>query len=141
MISMLSQTLKKIKKHGHFHRYRYSSELDGSLEQEELSKLKDIELINHLFPRFSISEDYRTVRTAILLSYAEKPPKTIAVTSALPQEGKTTTLVNLAVAFSQLGEQVLIVEDPLQGVCIQDPNKRHLGNSFGTDPSQSIRTN
>jgi capsular exopolysaccharide synthesis family protein len=115
MIPFLSADgLKKIKKHGHFHRYRYSSELDGSLEQEELSKLKDIELINHLFPRFSISEDYRTVRTAILLSYPEKPPKTIVVTSALPQEGKTTTLVNLAVAFSQLGEQVLIVDSDMR---------------------------
>jgi succinoglycan biosynthesis transport protein ExoP len=115
MIPFLSADgLKKMKKHGHYHSYRYSSELDGALDQEELSKLKDIELINHLFPRFSISEDYRTVRTAILLSYPEKPPKTIAVTSALPQEGKTTTLVNLAVAFSQLGEQVLILDSDMR---------------------------
>jgi capsular exopolysaccharide synthesis family protein len=115
MIPFLSAGgLKMIKKYGHHHGYHHSSELDGSSEQKELSQPKDIELINYLFPRFSISEDYRTVRTAILLSSAEKPPKTIAVTSALPQEGKTTTLVNLAVAFSQLGEQVLIVDSDMR---------------------------
>ena len=101
--------MKKMRKHGYY-RYHYSSEQQSAVKQSELAKLNTIELINHLHPKFSISEDYRTVRTSILLSYPETPPKTIAFTSALPKEGKTATVANMAVAFSQLGLNVLIVD-------------------------------
>jgi capsular exopolysaccharide synthesis family protein len=72
------------------------------------------ELINYYHPKLSISEDYRTIRTSILLSHAENPPKSILVTSALPKEGKSVTVSNLAVAFSQLGERILVVDSDLR---------------------------
>ncbi len=80
----------------------------------ELAKIKNIELINHEFPSLFISEEFRTIRTSLLLSNADKPPKSLLVTSSLPGEGKTATLSNLAVAFSQLGEKVLIVDADLR---------------------------
>jgi capsular exopolysaccharide synthesis family protein len=92
-------------------RYAYGKE--GSREDEMSPKIKSVELINYFYPDIPISEDYRTVRTSILLSH-ETPPKTILVTSALTQEGKTTSVANLAVSFSQLGENVLIIEADLR---------------------------
>ena len=82
--------------------------------REALPLVKSIELVNLHFPKLSISEDYRTVRTSILLSQAENPPKTILVTSCLPEEGKTSTLVNMAVSFAQLNEKILIIEADLR---------------------------
>lgn len=87
---------------------------DESPEGEDIPKTKEIELINHLYPQFSISEDYRTVRTSILLSHAESPPKSIVFTSAMPMEGKSTTVVNMAVSFSQLEEKILVIDSDLR---------------------------
>jgi capsular exopolysaccharide synthesis family protein len=76
--------------------------------------VREIELINHLYPKFSIAEDYRTIRTSILFSHADSSPKTIAFTSTLPQEGKTATISNLAVSFAQLEGKVLLVDADLR---------------------------
>jgi len=94
------------------HKYPYGASNPAS--QEMLKNIKEIELINHIYPKFTISEDYRTVRTSILLSNADTPPKTIVFSSALPREGKTSTVVNMAVSFSQLDEKVLVVDSDLR---------------------------
>jgi capsular exopolysaccharide synthesis family protein len=96
---------------GYKYAYSYTEENPG---EEEMPEIKDIELVNHLYPKFSIAEDYRTIRTSILLSHADEPPKTIAFTSAMPTEGKTATVANMAVAFAQLGKKVLIVDTDLR---------------------------
>jgi len=83
-------------------------------QQDPYQEIGQFELINHYFPKISIAEDYRTVRTSILLSFAENPPRSILVTSALPKEGKSVTVTNLAVAFAQLGERVLVVDTDLR---------------------------
>ena len=90
----------------------YGQENRGT--ENSLQETEEVELINQRFPNLSISEDYRTVRTSILLSQADNPPKTIVFTSAMPQEGKTVTVVNTAVSFSQLESRVLIIEADLR---------------------------
>ena len=72
-----------------------------------------IELVPHERPRTLISEAYRSLRTALLLSSAREL-KAIAVTSAVAGEGKTATAVNLAVVLAQLGRQVLLVDCDLR---------------------------
>ncbi|HYG62720.1 MAG TPA: polysaccharide biosynthesis tyrosine autokinase, partial [Thermoanaerobaculia bacterium] len=72
-----------------------------------------IELVPHEQPRTLISESYRSLRTALLLSSAREL-KLVAVTSAVAGEGKTATAANLAVVLAQLGRPVLIVDCDLR---------------------------
>lgn len=58
----------------------------------------------------SIAEAYRVLRTSVLLSTAGGPPKAILVTSGQPGDGKTTTIINTAVALAQLGAKVLVID-------------------------------
>lgn len=55
-------------------------------------------------------ESYRALRTALLLSTAGRPPQKIMVTSALPEEGKTTTALHLAISLAQTGARTVLVE-------------------------------
>jgi polysaccharide biosynthesis transport protein len=54
------------------------------------------------------------LRTSLLLSHLGAPPKVIMITSALPQEGKTTTSINCAVVLAQKGVRVLLVDADLR---------------------------
>ena len=101
------------KKSDPYSSYRsYGAETDKP--GQTIPEVREIELINHLYPKFSIAEDYRTIRTSILFSHADSAPKTIAFTSTLPQEGKTATVSNLAVSFAQLEGKVLLVDADLR---------------------------
>ncbi|MEM7585195.1 MAG: polysaccharide biosynthesis tyrosine autokinase [Acidobacteriota bacterium] len=55
-------------------------------------------------------EAYRSLRTSLLLSHSGKPPQVILVTSALPGEGKTTTVANTAMAMAQTGARTLVID-------------------------------
>jgi capsular exopolysaccharide synthesis family protein len=61
-----------------------------------------------------MSESYRALRTSLLLTSLGAPPKTILITSALPQEGKTTTSINTATVLAQKGTRVLLVDADLR---------------------------
>ncbi|MBI5204611.1 MAG: polysaccharide biosynthesis tyrosine autokinase [Nitrospirae bacterium] len=61
-----------------------------------------------------IAEAYRTVRTGIILSAAGEPPRVLLVTSTVPEEGKTTTSANLAIAMAQMGEKVLVIDGDMR---------------------------
>jgi succinoglycan biosynthesis transport protein ExoP len=77
-------------------------------------KKNRIELVAQHLPKSQMSEAFRALRTAILLSQADHPPQVILVTSALPREGKTTAAANLAVTLAQLGDSTVIVDADLR---------------------------
>jgi len=77
-------------------------------------KRERVEVIAHSHPKSEIAESYRALRTSILLSSLGAPPQVILVTSALPQEGKTTTAVNCGIVLAQQGSRVLLVDADLR---------------------------
>jgi capsular exopolysaccharide synthesis family protein len=60
------------------------------------------------------AEQYRQLRTNLQFIDVDNPPKVILVSSAVPSEGKTTTVVNLALALADAGRRVTVVEADLR---------------------------
>ncbi len=69
---------------------------------------------------FPFSERIKTITTSILLSSPESPPSTIAITSSLPGEGKTTIASSIAVSLAALGKKTLILDGDLRKGKIRD---------------------
>jgi polysaccharide biosynthesis transport protein len=73
-----------------------------------------VELITQSRPQSQMAESYRALRTSLLLTSLGAPPKVILVTSALPQEGKTTTSLNCSIVLAQKGSRVLLIDADLR---------------------------
>ena len=70
--------------------------------------------------RSAAGEIYHSIRTALLFSQPGRTPKSILFTSAVEDEGKTVTALNVALAFAQTGSRVLLVDADLRkGRCHQ----------------------
>jgi capsular exopolysaccharide synthesis family protein len=65
-------------------------------------------------PRSPAAEAYRTLRTNIQFSSLDKPLRTLLATSTAPDEGKSTTLANLAVTMAQSEQRVILVDCDLR---------------------------
>jgi len=78
------------------------------------SSKEAVELVTQARPQSQMAESYRALRTSLLLSNIGSPPKIILITSALPQEGKTTTSINTAVVLAQKGVKVLLIDADLR---------------------------
>ena len=61
-----------------------------------------------------VAEDYRHLRANLQFLDVDEPPKVIMVSSALPAEGKTTVVINLALALAEGGRKVTVVEADLR---------------------------
>ncbi len=72
--------------------------------------LKDTKILVVSQPRSQAAEAYRAIRTAIMQVTRRDLCNVLLVTSALPEEGKTSTSLNCAAAFAQQGSRVLFVE-------------------------------
>src|SRR5207245_8886143 len=57
------------------------------------------------------AEAFRNLRTSILYSTPERPPKTLMMTSLQPEDGKTSLVTNLAITLSQLGGSPVLLVD------------------------------
>jgi|HubBroStandDraft_6_1064221.scaffolds.fasta_scaffold00402_5 succinoglycan biosynthesis transport protein ExoP len=73
-----------------------------------------VETVTQIRPQSQMAESYRALRTSLLLSNLGAPPKVIMVTSARPQEGKTTTSINTAIVLAQKGVRVLLMDADLR---------------------------
>ncbi len=72
------------------------------------------DLITLSNPRSPISEAFRALRTNLEFSSLDHPLRTMVVTSAAPEEGKSTILANLAVVMAEGGKQVILVDCDLR---------------------------
>jgi capsular exopolysaccharide synthesis family protein len=87
------------------------------------------QLITLWDPKSNGAEAYRSMRSSLLLSSIDNPPRIIVITSSFPAEGKTTTALNLSIVLAQRGERVLLVDADLR--------RGSLYRVFGI-PSQSF---
>jgi capsular exopolysaccharide synthesis family protein len=71
-------------------------------------------ITSYIDQRSHVSEAYKTIRTNIAFSNIDENVKTILVTSAQPNEGKTTTVSNLAVSFAGLDKKVIVIDCDLR---------------------------
>ncbi|WP_119394262.1 GumC family protein [Salinibius halmophilus] len=99
---------------------RSKDDVEQKLQQRVLSALPELKIgrkkvlspyqfFDANTPNFA--EAVRTMRTALTLSKREKNSKIIAVTSTLPNEGKSTVSANLAIALGQMQSTLLIDAD------------------------------
>lgn len=91
-----------------------------------------VDLVAHRDRSAATSEAYRELRTALLLSNPGHPPRQIMVTSAIPEEGKSSTAMNLAVVLAQAGRRVLLVDADLR--------RPRLHRAFGLPEGRGLST-
>lgn len=89
-------------------------------------------LITITDPRSAVAEAYRRLRTNLEFTSLDTPLRTLLVTSAGPDEGKSTTLANLAVSMAQAGRRVILVDSDLR--------HPHLHDIFGLDNQKGLTT-
>lgn len=83
----------------------------GGAAPQDLNKRR----IALLQPDSYVAEQFRALRGRIDALEAQRPLQTLAVTSALPGEGKTTAAINLAVVTAMsLGRRVLLIDCDLR---------------------------
>lgn len=75
---------------------------------------KQPNLITLTDPRNPAAEAYRTLRTNLTFTALDKPIETLIVTSATPDENKSTVLANLAVTMAQGERRTILVDADLR---------------------------
>jgi len=83
-------------------------------------------LISDANPHGVRAEAFRQLRTNLQFIDPDAPPKVVVVTSALPDEGKSTTAANLAIAAATAGRRIVLVE--------ADMRRPRLSHYFGVEP-------
>lgn len=81
-------------------------------------------------PTSAAAEAVRNLRTSILLSDIDNPPKVIMSTSSVPGEGKSTQSLALTQNLTGLGKKVLLIEG--------DIRKRVFAEYFQIDKEQGL---
>ncbi|WP_395093250.1 CpsD/CapB family tyrosine-protein kinase [Armatimonas sp.] len=77
------------------------------IEKQELRLIRDVSTFSPLV------EAFRSLRTNLRF-VAEQPLRSLAITSAVPAEGKSTALANLAMAMAMDGKRVIVVDTDLR---------------------------
>ena len=76
-------------------------------------------------PRSEFTENYNALRTTLLLSAADTPPRHILISSSIAGEGKTTTATNLALTMAKAGSKVLLIDADLRKPTLHKVFKLH----------------
>lgn len=98
--------------------------------------MAEIDFITHYDSRSPVAEAYRAIRTNLQFSGAGKTLKTIVFTSAIPNEGKSTTVANLAITIGQDDKKILLIDCDMHKPLIHrrfSLLNRGLSNCFAED--------
>ena len=100
--------------------------------------MEGLNLVTQNDPKNPAAEAYKVIRTSIQFAQAGKELKTIAVTSCTPNEGKSTTIANLAVVLTQTGKSVLLIDCDMRNPTVHKNFK--LSNKIGLSSCISMGT-
>ena len=78
---------------------------------------------------FAVVEAYKAIRTNLTFLLSSRETKVFGITSPEAGEGKSTTSVNMAIAFSQLGDKVLLIDADMRKSSIH--KKLKIENNAG----------
>jgi len=114
----------------------------------ELLKNKNESIVENFVkkPNSSIAESFKSLRTSILLSSADTPPKTLLVTSVAKQDGKSSISYCLAATMAQTDKKVLLIDAdmrrPTQHTLSNLDNASGLSSFLaGATPKVTIKRN
>lgn len=85
-----------------------------TIAPEKGADARSVDLYIHRNPKSTVAESCRVVRTNLLFMSPDKPFKSLLVSSAGPQEGKSATVINLGVAMAQSGNRVLLLDTDMR---------------------------
>lgn len=100
--------------------------------------MEGLNLIAHNDLKNPATEAYRVIRTSIQFAQAGKELQTIALTSCTPNEGKSTTIANLAVVLTQAGKSVLLIDCDMRNPTVH--KNFNLSNKVGLSSCISMDT-
>ena len=100
--------------------------------------MEGLNLIAHNDLKNPAKEAYRVIRTSIQFAQAGKELKTLAVTSCMPNEGKSMTAANLAVVLTQAGKSVLLLDCDMRNPTVH--KNFGLSNKLGISSCISMDT-
>lgn len=101
-------------------------------ETVKASKNSEAGLAAYSEPKSAAAEAYRTLRTNITFANPDKPVHTLLVTSTSPDDGKSTTIANLAITFAASGSPTVLVDADLR--------RPHLHTIFGVPNDAGVTT-
>lgn len=101
-----------------------------TIEPDKGTELRPVDLYIHRNPKSTVAESCRAVRTNLLFMSPDKPFKTMVVSSAGPQEGKSATVINLGIAMAQSGNRILLLDT--------DMRRPRLHKAFGVPNDAGI---
>jgi capsular exopolysaccharide synthesis family protein len=80
-------------------------------------------------PRSAVSEAFSSARTALQFATPAGAPRTLLITGVRPSEGKTSTVLALAIAFAASGKRVLIIDADMRRPSFAAPAGSSVGLS------------
>lgn len=90
-------------------------------------------------PRHIFAESYRNVRSSIFFMPYEGPrPKTLLITSAVPNEGKSTISSNLAITMALSGAKTLLIDGDLRRGALREAFEIHSKIGFAEVLKQQV---